>query len=126
MLIQIQAGGVAGTAVDLLFFPIDTIKTRLQSSQGFVNTGGFRGIYKGVGSVIVGSSPGGIQFWSLVFGQLDISSCPFLCHIRNNEESITSSSSLKPHGFCLDWRSCMYGLCYLRVLLLRLLPRLRV
>ena len=50
---------MAGTAVDLLFFPIDTLKTRLQSVQGFVRTGGFKGIYKGVGSVIVGSAPGG-------------------------------------------------------------------
>ena len=54
-----QAGGIAGTAVDLLFFPIDTVKTRLQSAQGFVRAGGFNGIYKGVGSVIVGSAPGG-------------------------------------------------------------------
>jgi hypothetical protein len=54
-----QAGGLAGTAVDLLLFPIDTIKTRLQSSRGFVRAGLFKGIYKGVGSVLVGSAPGG-------------------------------------------------------------------
>ena len=54
-----QAGGLAGTSVDLLFFPIDTVKTRLQSAQGFAKAGGFRGIYKGVGSVIVGSAPSG-------------------------------------------------------------------
>ena len=54
-----QAGGAAGTAVDLLFFPIDTVKTRLQSAQGFVRAGGFKGIYKGIGSVVVGSAPGG-------------------------------------------------------------------
>ncbi|KAG8707360.1 S-adenosylmethionine transporter [Ceratobasidium sp. 394] len=52
------AGGLAGTSVDLLFFPIDTIKTRLQSSQGFIKAGGFKGVYKGVGSVVVGSAPG--------------------------------------------------------------------
>lgn len=52
---------MAGTAVDLLFFPIDTVKTRLQSAQGFVKAGGFRGIYKGVGSVVVGSAPGGMH-----------------------------------------------------------------
>lgn len=55
---------MAGTAVDLLFFPIDTIKTRLQSAQGFVKAGGFRGIYKGVGSVVVGSAPGAAAFFS--------------------------------------------------------------
>ncbi|EEB90901.1 hypothetical protein MPER_10830, partial [Moniliophthora perniciosa FA553] len=47
---SLLAGGAAGTAVDLLFFPIDTIKTRLQSSQGFAKAGGFKGIYKGIGS----------------------------------------------------------------------------
>ena len=56
-----QAGGMAGTAVDLLFFPIDTIKTRLQASQGFAAAGGFRGMYKGIGSVVSGSAPGGEQ-----------------------------------------------------------------
>lgn len=55
-----QAGGAAGTAVDLLFFPIDTVKTRLQSSQGFIRAGGFTGVYKGIGSVVVGSAPGGM------------------------------------------------------------------
>ena len=54
-----KAGGVAGTAVDLLFYPIDTIKTRLRASQGFLKAGGLRGVYKGVGSVIIGSGPGG-------------------------------------------------------------------
>ncbi|TFY71980.1 hypothetical protein EVG20_g1030 [Dentipellis fragilis] len=57
------AGGLAGTSVDLLFYPIDSIKTRLQSSQGFSRAGGFRGIYKGVGSVIVGSAPGAAVFF---------------------------------------------------------------
>ncbi|KAF7331623.1 hypothetical protein MKEN_00041900 [Mycena kentingensis (nom. inval.)] len=61
---SLVAGGLAGTAVDLLFFPIDTIKTRLQSPQGFVRAGGFRGIYKGVGSVGVGSAPGAAVFFA--------------------------------------------------------------
>ncbi|KAF8058709.1 mitochondrial carrier domain-containing protein [Lyophyllum atratum] len=61
---SLAAGGAAGTAVDLLFFPIDTIKTRLQSAQGFARAGGFSGIYKGVGSVVVGSAPGAAVFFS--------------------------------------------------------------
>ncbi|KAL6303917.1 S-adenosylmethionine transporter [Sparassis latifolia] len=60
---SLMAGGLAGTSVDLLFFPIDTIKTRLQSSKGFLRAGGFRGIYKGVGSVVVGSAPGAALFF---------------------------------------------------------------
>ena len=39
--------------------PIDTIKTRLQSAQGFWKAGGFAGVYRGMGSVAVGSAPGG-------------------------------------------------------------------
>jgi solute carrier family 25 S-adenosylmethionine transporter 26 len=42
-----------------MFFPLDTIKTRVQSSQGFWNSGGFKGVYRGVGSVGLGSAPGG-------------------------------------------------------------------
>ena len=55
-----QAGGFAGTVVDVALFPLDTIKTRLQSSEGFLRSGGFRGIYRGVLSAAVGSFPGGL------------------------------------------------------------------
>lgn len=40
------AGGLAGMSVDVALFPLDTVKTRLQSSQGFVAAGGWRGVYK--------------------------------------------------------------------------------
>lgn len=53
------AGGLAGTAVDTLFFPIDTLKTRAQSQAGFLKAGGFEGVYRGLGSAVVGSAPGG-------------------------------------------------------------------
>ncbi|KAI9744915.1 MAG: S-adenosylmethionine transporter [Claussenomyces sp. TS43310] len=57
------AGGIAGTTVDLSLFPLDTLKTRLQSPQGFLATGGFSGIYAGVGSAIIGSAPGAALFF---------------------------------------------------------------
>ncbi|KAM0282840.1 hypothetical protein ACHAQH_002844 [Verticillium albo-atrum] len=57
------AGGLAGTTVDLSLFPLDTLKTRLQSRAGFFPSGGFTGIYRGVGSAIVGSSPGAAFFF---------------------------------------------------------------
>ncbi|KIP06836.1 hypothetical protein PHLGIDRAFT_128022 [Phlebiopsis gigantea 11061_1 CR5-6] len=60
---SLSAGGLAGASVDLLFFPIDTVKTRLQSAQGFFQAGGFNGIYKGLGSVVVGSAPGAALFF---------------------------------------------------------------
>ncbi|KAK4165113.1 putative mitochondrial carrier protein PET8 [Cladorrhinum sp. PSN259] len=58
------AGALAGTTVDLSLFPLDTLKTRLQSSAGFFASGGFRGIYRGVGSAVVGSAPGAAFFFS--------------------------------------------------------------
>ncbi|CAE6509638.1 unnamed protein product [Rhizoctonia solani] len=78
------AGGLAGTSVDLLFFPIDTIKTRLQSSQGFLRAGGFSGVYRGVGSVIVGSAPGAAIFfttYSMLKQKLPLDSTHPLNHV---------------------------------------------
>ncbi|PHH76486.1 hypothetical protein CDD82_3963 [Ophiocordyceps australis] len=57
------AGGIAGTTVDLTLFPLDTLKTRLQSASGFFAAGGFHGIYRGVGSALVGSAPGAAFFF---------------------------------------------------------------
>ncbi|KAF2869776.1 mitochondrial carrier domain-containing protein [Massariosphaeria phaeospora] len=57
------AGGLAGTTVDLSLYPLDTLKTRLQSSSGFASTGGFTGIYRGVGSALIGSAPGAALFF---------------------------------------------------------------
>ena len=50
-LVNLLAGGIAGTSVDVVLFPLDTIKTRLQSPQGFFGSGGFRGIYNGLSAV---------------------------------------------------------------------------
>ena len=58
------AGGLAGTSVDVTLFPIDTLKTRMQSPQGFLKAGGFRGIYNGLGAAAVGSAPGAALFFS--------------------------------------------------------------
>ncbi|KAH7021213.1 s-adenosylmethionine mitochondrial carrier protein-like protein [Microdochium trichocladiopsis] len=66
------AGGVAGTTVDLSLFPLDTLKTRMQSSEGFFASGGFKGIYRGVGSAVVGSAPGAAFFFCTYEGVKDI------------------------------------------------------
>uniref|UniRef100_A0A8C5FT46 Mitochondrial S-adenosylmethionine carrier protein n=1 Tax=Gadus morhua TaxID=8049 RepID=A0A8C5FT46_GADMO len=58
-----QAGGCAGMCVDLALFPLDTMKTRLQSQQGFYKAGGFRGIYAGVPSAAIGSFPNAAAFF---------------------------------------------------------------
>ncbi|XP_018589612.2 mitochondrial S-adenosylmethionine carrier protein isoform X5 [Scleropages formosus] len=60
---SLVAGGCAGMCVDLTLFPLDTIKTRLQSQRGFSKAGGFRGIYVGVPSAAVGSFPNAAAFF---------------------------------------------------------------
>ncbi|XP_059800266.1 mitochondrial S-adenosylmethionine carrier protein isoform X2 [Hypanus sabinus] len=60
---SLVAGGMAGMCVDLTLFPLDTVKTRLQSQQGFYKAGGFRGIYAGVPSAAIGSFPNAALFF---------------------------------------------------------------
>lgn len=60
---SLLAGGIAGTTVDTSLYPLDTLKTRLQSSAGFWASGGFRGVYNGIGSAVVGSAPGAALFF---------------------------------------------------------------
>uniref|UniRef100_A0A914H8X4 S-adenosylmethionine mitochondrial carrier protein n=1 Tax=Globodera rostochiensis TaxID=31243 RepID=A0A914H8X4_GLORO len=57
------AGASAGLAVDLSLYPLDTIKTRMQSKAGFKASGGFRNIYRGVPAVAIGSAPGSALFF---------------------------------------------------------------
>lgn len=58
------AGGCAGTSVDVALYPLDTLRTRLQSEQGFWKAGGFRGAYSGLLSAAIGSAPGAALFFS--------------------------------------------------------------
>ncbi|KAJ7065156.1 mitochondrial carrier domain-containing protein [Mycena belliarum] len=88
---SLLAGGSAGTAVDLLFYPIDTIKTRLQSPQGFARAGGFKGIYKGVGSVGVGSAPGAAVFFA-TYDTLKNSS-PLPAHLQPVTHMLAASTA---------------------------------
>merc|ERR1712029_1228813 len=57
------SGAAAGTAVDVSLFPLDTLKTRLQSDHGFWKAGGFRRIYSGIGPAAVGSAPNAALFF---------------------------------------------------------------
>jgi solute carrier family 25 S-adenosylmethionine transporter 26 len=62
-------GAFAGLSVDLALFPIETIKTRLMSSSreghSFVDRGGFRGVYRGLGPALLGSVPSAALFFSV-------------------------------------------------------------
>ncbi|XP_059468474.1 S-adenosylmethionine mitochondrial carrier protein homolog [Neocloeon triangulifer] len=62
-IVSLLSGGAAGTAVDIALFPLDTLKTRLQSQAGFWKSGGFRGIYSGVGPAALGSAPNAAVFF---------------------------------------------------------------
>lgn len=62
-LTSLMAGGMAGLVVDVVLFPIDTIKTRLQSEKRFWRAGGFRGIYNGLGPAAAGSVPSAALFF---------------------------------------------------------------
>ncbi|QDS74287.1 hypothetical protein FKW77_003589 [Venturia effusa] len=69
------AGAIAAFTVDLLVYPLDTLKTRLQSpdykkrfTNGATNTlnkaAMFRGLYQGVGSVIIATLPSSGAFFT--------------------------------------------------------------
>ncbi|GAB7366063.1 hypothetical protein MBLNU230_g7630t1 [Neophaeotheca triangularis] len=72
------AGAFAAFTVDLLVYPLDTIKTRMQSpdykkvygngQNGAVNRAMFRGVYQGVGSVIVATLPSSGAFFTTYEG----------------------------------------------------------
>lgn len=57
------AGGLAGVSVDVILFPLDTLKTRYQSKQGFKKSGGFTQLYKGILPVVIGSAPSASLFF---------------------------------------------------------------
>ncbi|CAM9486046.1 unnamed protein product [Discosporangium mesarthrocarpum] len=53
-----MAGAVAGTTVDLVLFPIDTVKTRLQAKAGAkLSVSTFTGLFNGVAPAIAASAP---------------------------------------------------------------------
>lgn len=63
-----QAGAAAAFTVDMLIYPLDTLKTRYQSQDFVPKTAtapnskplALRGLYQGIGSVILATLPAGI------------------------------------------------------------------
>ena len=53
--IWLLSGAMAGLSVDCVLFPLDTIKTRMQSSKGLSGSGGFVKLFAGVASAAAGS-----------------------------------------------------------------------
>ncbi|CAK1354359.1 putative mitochondrial carrier protein PET8 [Cercospora beticola] len=66
------AGAFAAFSVDLVVYPLDTIKTRLQSpdyARLYQNNGKlYRGVYQGVGSVIIATLPSSGAFFTTYEG----------------------------------------------------------
>ncbi|KAJ1570084.1 hypothetical protein HK096_002575 [Nowakowskiella sp. JEL0078] len=61
--VSLLSGAAAGTSVDTVLFPLDTIKTRLQAKEGFFKAGGFKDIYRGLSSAVIGSAPSAAVFF---------------------------------------------------------------
>merc|ERR1719203_512949 len=57
------AGAAAGVTVEAVLFPLDSLKTRLQSGREFWRADNFRGIYRGVGITAVGAVPASAIFF---------------------------------------------------------------
>ncbi|KAH9283662.1 S-adenosylmethionine mitochondrial carrier protein [Echinococcus granulosus] len=62
--VQFCAGGTAGLLVDVILYPVDTLKTRLQSSSGriFTPCGRLR-LFAGLPTVLLGSGPSSAVFF---------------------------------------------------------------
>lgn len=62
------SGGLAGTATDTLLFPLDTLRTRLQSSTVTFSRRSlsqlFKNLYRGLPSVIAASAPSAALFFT--------------------------------------------------------------
>lgn len=69
---SLVSGAVAGLICDFISFPLDTLKTRLQSQQGFIKSGGFKRLYLGLGPVMAGSAPSAALFFITYEGLKEI------------------------------------------------------
>ncbi|XP_043266078.1 S-adenosylmethionine mitochondrial carrier protein-like isoform X2 [Colletes gigas] len=72
ILTSLISGGLAGTICDVTFFPLDTLKTRLQSQHGFVKSGGFKRLYQGLVPVMIGSAPSASIFFITYEGMKEV------------------------------------------------------
>ena len=105
-----QSGAVAGVSVDVSLYPIDTLKTRMQSAQGFRAAGGFRGVYAGLGSAAFGAAPGAALFF-VTYDRLKA----FLQRRRANLNQKTSRSWAEPLDHMLAASAGEVAACAVRV-----------
>lgn len=58
------AGAFAGFVCDFTLYPLDTLKTRLQSAEGLAGSGGLGSAYRGLGVALAGSVPCSALFFT--------------------------------------------------------------
>lgn len=62
--VALASGAAAGTAVEATLFPLDSLKTRAQSSSAPSRAvRSVRGLYRGIGTAVAGSAPGSALFF---------------------------------------------------------------
>ena len=105
-------GATAGFCVDLAVYPMDTIKTRLQSATHSVKPqcGGGLGLFAGLPAVIIGSAPGGKTRKAAICKVPNpLFSFVVFCHIRNRKTHNPLLGSSVMDGFYAICLSC--GCC---------------
>ena len=96
--IALVSGACAGLGVDISLYPLDTLKTRLQSQNGFKKSGGFSRLWGGIGPVIIGSAPtAAVFFLSYETGKSKI----FPNFIENSVINHMASASIGEVAACL-------------------------
>merc|ERR1719162_2940848 len=63
-LVSLGAGAVAGMTAEVVLFPLDCLKTRVQSRSGLRGVGTLRSLYRGCGTAIAGSMPASAIFFA--------------------------------------------------------------
>lgn len=83
-------------SVDVSLYPLDTIKTRLQASEPVPFHRLFRGVYRGVSSVILASAPGGnlVLVIKLESNSIPNLSCGVLFNLRNAQTASCHCASV--------------------------------
>ncbi|CCW62680.1 unnamed protein product [Phytomonas sp. EM1] len=100
------AGAMAGLSVDIILYPIDTLKTRVQSKKGFLASGGLLNVYKGLSAVAIGSVPGGAAFFTVY----DSTKCRLL-ELHNEFALNVESSGFNTGVYACQAIAAMCGEC---------------
>lgn len=84
--------------VDIALYPIDTLKTRIQSERGFVRSGGFNGLYRGLAPAAAGSAPTGarkrfFKFFADYNVRISFAAAAFFCSYEFFKRTLTSYST---------------------------------